>query len=125
MRLSALALLSLVAYPALAEEKPPVCQNAQGVIEQIECFNQELKVADANLNATWRRVIAEHPSGGVKEEHTKDIRAAQRAWIAFRDTDCEAKSKIGIPKYWELNRVVCLYEMTKSRTADLKEVYLF
>lgn len=125
MRLLIIAILSVFTLPARAEEKPPVCQNVEGVIDQIDCYGQELNVADANLNATWRRVIAEHPSGGVKEEHTKDIRAAQRAWIAFRDMDCEAKSKIGIPKYWELNRVVCLYEMTKARTADLKEVYLF
>ncbi|MEM7060098.1 MAG: lysozyme inhibitor LprI family protein [Pseudomonadota bacterium] len=125
MRYMIIFVLTALAWPTIADEAPTVCQDADGVIESIECYNKELKAADTELNAIWKRVIAEHHSGGVKEEHTKDIRAAQRAWITFRDADCEAKSKIGIPKYWELNRLSCLYQMTTSRTSDLKEAYLF
>lgn len=121
MRFAFPILATLIACPAWAQSyKAEFCANADGVIEQIECYTQEYVVADANLNAAWRRVIADHPSGGVREEHTKDIRAAQRAWIAFRDTECEAVSKIGIPKYWGVNKMACLYSMTRARTDALK-----
>jgi len=105
--------------PALA-----VCEGADGVISTLACLDQEYAVADANLNAAWSWVMRDHLSGGDRDVHKEEIRASQRAWLKFRDADCEARSKIGIPKYWQVNKMWCLYEMTKERTAKLKEVYV-
>ena len=116
---AALGLVLVTATPGWA-----ICERADGVISTLACLDQEYAVADANLNAAWRRVIAEHPSGGDRAAHTQDIRVSQRAWIAFRDAECEAQAKVGIPKYWQVNKMWCLYEMTKARTAMLKEVYI-
>ena len=121
MRALVLAALLALPLPAAAED----CAGADGVIEEIECLADVLAAEDAKLNAIWPRVLTEHPSGDDFDAHTAEIRASQRAWIAFRDADCEARSKTGIPKYWEVNRMSCLIEHTRARTATLTEVYLY
>ena len=125
MRRLTATLLALPAVIALsAPARADICQNAPDFLAQMECLQTTYAQADAQLNAIWPRVMADHPSGGVREVHRKDIRAAQRAWIAFRDADCEARSKTGIPKYWESNRMFCLIEMTRARVATLQYHYL-
>ena len=106
--------------PATAED----CADAEDVIPRLECLGDVHAAEDARLNAVWRRVLEEFPSGGDREVHREEIRAAQRAWIAFRDADCEAVAKVGIPKYWELNRLTCIVEMTRGRSGALVEAYL-
>ncbi|MEM6664749.1 MAG: lysozyme inhibitor LprI family protein [Pseudomonadota bacterium] len=101
-----------------------VCEGADGVMSTLVCLDHEYKAADAELNAMWKKVMTVHPSGGDRSVHREEIRASQRAWIAFRDADCEAQSKIGIPKYWDVNRMWCLYNATVARTATLREVYV-
>ena len=121
MRPLVLAALLALPLPAMAED----CAGADGVIEEIGCLVDVLAAEDAKLNAIWPRVLSEHPSGDDFDAHTAEIRASQRAWIAFRDADCEARAKTGIPKYWEVNRMSCLIEHTRARTATLTEVYLY
>ena len=100
------------------------CPDAQTIIDRLECAQKVLAKADADLNRTWKRVLAEHPSGGDRASHRDEIRDAQRAWIKFRDLDCEAASQIGIPKYWELNRIGCQIAHTRARTRALRELYV-
>jgi len=114
------ALLAMQAAPAKAAD----CQDAPSVIETVECLRDVYAAADRELNRVWPRVIAEHPSGGVPDLHTEEIRKAQRAWIAFRDAECEARSKTGIPKYREANRLQCLVDLTRARVESLTEAYL-
>ncbi len=120
MRWLLLAGLLLAPAPALAEG----CADRDGIIEQIECARGVLAEEDTRLNEIWPRVMREHPSGGDRDAHRQEIRAAQRAWIVFRDADCEAASKIGIPKYWEMNRLGCLVGHTRARITALTETYL-
>ena len=101
------------------------CADRDGIMEQIDCVTEVLEREDARLNRVWKRVMAEHPSGGDRAVHREEIRAAQRLWITFRDADCEAQSKTGIPKYWEFNRLSCLVGKTRERINTLTEVYLF
>lgn len=129
MRRTILAILAVLfttsAHAQIIEGE--VCPGFSGVeiIENIECVQAELGKADADLNATWKKAIANHPSGAAREIHTEDIRKSQRAWIAFRDLDCEAASKTGIAKYWELNKMYCLLAHTRLRTKALKELYTY
>ena len=124
MRLTGFAAGSLGLLVSTTTPAWAVCEGADGVISTLACLDQEYSVADANLNATWRRVMDSHLSGGDRDVHKAEIRASQRAWITFRDADCEAQSKVGIPKYWQVNKMWCLYDMTIARTAKLKEVYV-
>lgn len=99
------------------------CPDASGVLDRTTCARAVLKQTDKDLNAVWKRVLADLPSGGDPAIHRDDLRQAQRAWIAFRDLDCEAASKVGIPKYWGLNRANCLIAHTQARIKALKGVY--
>ena len=123
MRALAIAIAALLALPLPAATQD--CAGADGVIEEAGCLADVLAAEDAKLNAIWPRVLSEHPSGDDFEAHTAEIRASQRAWIAFRDADCEARSKTGIPKYWAVNRMSCVIEHTRARTRALTEVYLY
>ena len=119
------AVLAVALALPLSAQAAGDCSDRDSVIEEIECLDLVLSAEDAELNRVWKRVMADFPSGGEREMHRGEIRAAQRAWIAFRDADCEARSKTGIPKYWALNRLSCLVEETRKRTRTLTEVYLY
>lgn len=126
MRAIVVALAVLVCVTASKAQvlKQDPCPNEQSVIDRIECAQGKLRQADKELNRIWMRVLAEHPSGGDRTAHRDEIRSSQRAWIKFRDLDCEAASKIGIPKYWVLNHVSCQIAHTRARTRALRELYV-
>jgi uncharacterized protein YecT (DUF1311 family) len=114
-----LALLPALA-PALADQ---VCETGDDVAT-VDCLRSEYRLSDDELNRIWPRVLAEAPSGGDPEMHRQAIRDAQRAWIAFRDADCAAASTVGIPRYWEINRLRCAIDHTRARTEALSRTYL-
>jgi uncharacterized protein YecT (DUF1311 family) len=60
------ALLAAIACPIRASE-----------------FGKELDEADARLNATYQRVLKGLPNDAARER----LKAAQRAWVAWRDTE--------------------------------------
>lgn len=113
-------LFALMLFPATAQA---ACEGSDDFLAQVNCLEGAYKKADKALNAAWPKVLAQAPSGGVVEETRKSIRASQRAWIAFRDADCAAKSMTGVPKYWRSNELSCLIEHTDARTKDLLETY--
>jgi uncharacterized protein YecT (DUF1311 family) len=67
----------------------------------------ELASADAQLNATYRSLIRQ-----LGQTDQSDHKAAQRAWIAFRDLDC----KVG----WG-DRRDCLMARTQERERQLRD----
>ena len=117
----ALSALVIAVAPALAGA---ACEDAGDDIATIACLEGEYHMADDALNRLWLRVLAETPSGGDPATHREAIRDAQRAWIAFRDADCVAASMVGIPRYWEINRLHCAIDHTRARTAALAATYL-
>ena len=119
--LAAVALApSLAVAPALADV---ACDGAGDDLAVLDCLRGEYRLADDELNRLWPQVLAEAPSGGDPDMHRQAIRDAQRAWIAFRDADCAASSTIGIPRYWEMNRLRCTIDHTRARTEALARTY--
>jgi uncharacterized protein YecT (DUF1311 family) len=61
-----------------------------------QCANQRFLAADADLNALWPTVVAVMKQRDQRRDHRYDsrpgdfetLRAAQRAWITFRDEHC-------------------------------------
>ena len=80
----------LAALPALAQDSPQyrACnQKAKAQPEINECASKEAARVDAELNEVYRKLLSEaadSPDAVVK------IKAAQRAWIAYRDAYIEA-----------------------------------
>ena len=87
-------LLLALAAPAAAQEVD--CTVAESQNELTYCAEQDWNRADADLNAVYKTVIAQlrdldadlpdDLKGGEDA-----LRRAQRAWVAFRDAECEAE----------------------------------
>jgi uncharacterized protein YecT (DUF1311 family) len=84
--------------PAQADELPD-CMNPQFQVEMTYCASVDYEKADADLNALWPDVVAAAKSNdediaemaserGVPTT-LQALRTAQRAWIKFRDAQCE------------------------------------
>ena len=81
----------------------------------IDCFNAELKIQDARLNATYRQIQAD-----LNPRQKAGLTAAQRAWIAYRDADC---ASLEDPDWGTASRIAaaqCVLQRTVERTLDLK-----
>jgi uncharacterized protein YecT (DUF1311 family) len=68
-----------------------------------ECSDQQYRESDARLNALYKRVTGLIAKNVVSAQHTKDadqkryqeimlqkLRAAEQAWIHYRDLHCDA-----------------------------------
>ncbi|PZQ96860.1 MAG: hypothetical protein DI533_14940 [Cereibacter sphaeroides] len=109
--LLAVALLTLAGQSAFAQD----CANAQDQTTMNICAGQSYKAADAELNATYKTLmVSVSPDGG------KRLKAAQRAWIAYRDAEC-AFETLGTADGSIHSMIVsgCLEDLTRAQTARL------
>ncbi len=118
-----LAALVLLPGAALAGANDDCPGDGGNVPERIACLRTLLSEADARLATVWEKVLADHPSGGNREAHRAAIVASQEAWAAFRDAECEAVQYVGIAKYWDMNRLECLVDLTRARAERLAWTY--
>lgn len=82
-----------------------------------EWLNREYDVTMARMRESDDYHRANSPQYAVGEER---LRTAQRAWIAFRDADCQ--SRLSVYAEGSLGRIVypgCLSERTFERVQDL------
>lgn len=79
------------------------------------CANEDFSAADAKLNATYQNLIS------ASDANTGQLlQSAQRAWIVFRDAECEyttAGSEDGSIHPMEVSE--CLTRLTNDRIAQL------
>ncbi len=81
----------------------------------VQCMAAENELQDKKLNARYRAVMAELNAGQQAK-----LKAAQRAWIAYRDAWCEAQYD---NEWGSLSTIVannCVMDMTITRTIDLE-----
>jgi len=105
-----------LSQPDLSQQDP--CANAQTTVEMRDCAGKEYQKADAALNKTYRELMAKLDDDGQKAA----LKAAQQAWIKYRDTNCEFESYQN--KGGTIYPVVytgCLTSMTSARTKELRE----
>lgn len=96
---------------------PADCDSTQQAMNA--CAAQRYTQADDALNRAYRaaRSAARDEAGQAR------LRAAQRAWIVFRDKDCLAQAgprKEG-GSIWPLQQYGCLERHTLRRTDDLRQ----
>ena len=111
-------LLTLKVSPTTAQTKKDPCANAQTQVEMNECQGREYKKADAALNAVYRQLMAK-----IDEGERTALKAAQQAWIKFRDGECEFESyqnKGGT--IYPLVYSGCLTVLTQERSKQLREL---
>ena len=101
------------------------CANAQVQLEMTFCAERDWKVADADLNKAYaaaqtmmKTVDADLPKD--QQGASDNLRAAQRAWVTFRDAACAAE---GYPSRGgsiePMIIYICRARLTQSRAADL------
>ncbi len=84
------------------------------------CAGDAYQRADAALNAQWAKVLAIY---GDDAESKKLLLDGQRAWLKYRDAQCQLAaldSRGG--SIWLLINSGCLASLTRQRTQELKEL---
>lgn len=102
-----------VAYAAAACDIPGSSQ-----AELNDCFGKAFKESDATLNALYRQII-----GRLKNDQatTKLLMTAQRAWLAFRDAECDfSSSGVAGGSAFGMILAICLDKLTGKRIDDFK-----
>lgn len=113
--LATAALLLSTLAPAAAVD----CSNADTQTEMNQCAGESLKAADQALNKAYGDLMS---GFGEQEDLKKALREAQRAWISFRDAECDFRtfsSRTG--SIYPTLRAGCLEDLTRARTEQLRE----
>jgi len=104
----------------------PNCADPQSQHDMNQCAAREANEADADLNMIWREVLAHYQradGGAGSAEGVKRLRAAQRAWIAFRDAECAVAGYEALGGSLEPMLVSgCNAELTRRRAAELRQL---
>ena len=83
-----------------------------------DCYGNAYKKADAELNVLYRQITAR-----LKDDKatTKLLVAAQRAWVAFRDAECDfSASGVSGGSAHGMILAICLDRLTGKRIDDFK-----
>jgi uncharacterized protein YecT (DUF1311 family) len=97
-----------------AQAKKQPCANAQTQSEMNQCAIDEFRKADAELNGIYQQLL-------LKTDRQEKLKAAQRAWIAFREADCEYEASESEGGTMEpLLRYSCYGKATKTRLNQLR-----
>ncbi len=95
------------------------CDEAKTTLQINECFAKELKKADAKLNRVYQ--LAEKK---LQPDDAALLRKAQRAWLAYRDAQCEAEHALwGGGTGGTAARMSCSLELTRKRAAEIQNTY--
>jgi uncharacterized protein YecT (DUF1311 family) len=117
-----LTFLPVVAVIGASPVRAADCSNANSSqVDLNTCSDQIYKKTDAKLNALYKRVL-----GRLKDNDkaTKPLKAAQMAWVGFRDAECRfAASGSADGSAYPMILTGCLNDLTRARI-DTLEVYL-
>ena len=130
LAVSLIAIGPAVAEPAVDDDPPIDCENAMSTREMNICGDQAFKKADADLNETYKKALADIPEMATEAPYDAKgweaaLRASQRAWVAFRDAECNDHGAM----FWTggtgatADIIGCMTDKTIARTKELKERY--
>ncbi len=123
------AALLLAGNPGRAAEDVD-CANAVATADLNSCASTALDAADKDLNETYKKILADlalpdTENAAINMRWTEALKVSQRAWVAFRDADCDKLTVFeaggGTATTGEI--LGCMTEMTEARTKSLKERY--
>jgi uncharacterized protein YecT (DUF1311 family) len=109
------------------------CTNPQDQSSMTQCAYQAWEAADKELNATWKIIVAEARDADEhmktwgddgRPGHEETLRTAQRAWITFRDAQCDFEGYEARGGTMEPMIVgFCLERLTAERTKQLTDAW--
>jgi uncharacterized protein YecT (DUF1311 family) len=96
-----------------------VCKDAKTQREMNECLASAYRDADEELNVFYSTLRKKFDSEALVK-----LQDAQRAWIKYRDTNCEAESALYEGgSIQPAVRAACLERATRARIAELHLIY--
>lgn len=126
-------LLFFFSVTAFASEQDEDPCNAEGggVTAGYLCIAQKNKIADDRLNSEYQKALkkteAEETalrSSWPNTELVTLFRSAQRAWLKFRDAECQFIGISSTPSPWQGVQVEeCKLRMTRERIEYFKNVH--
>lgn len=123
-------LVLFCATAAHAEDDQPKCNPDGTQMEMNACAYDDLQKADDALNAMYKKALAfaKDQDDNYKDQPdlqgaVKALKKAQRAWIDYRDGQCEGVGFEARGGSLEPMLVAsCEADLTNKRTAELKEL---
>lgn len=121
------AFVLLAVLGGVAGAQPEVdCDNAGTQMEMNYCAERDYLAADADLNEVYPQAIEamrqiDSYLEPARRGAVESLRAAQRAWIPFRDKACEAEGYlVSGGSMMPLIVYGCLERLTRQRVKDLE-----
>lgn len=103
-------------FAAIAAAQADDCQNASSQAALNECYGKAYKKSDTELNNIFKTLQHRTDDAELKKKLTQ----SQRAWIAFRDAECDMQT-FGGGSISGMAYSICLSELTTQRIDDLKK----
>jgi uncharacterized protein YecT (DUF1311 family) len=106
------------------EVKADCLDKAETTMEMNACAGEEYNAADAELNRVYQALLKKYKDD---PKFLAKLRAAQRAWLAYRDAEREAKfphadeSSVHYGSLFTMCEALYRAELTKERTDHLRE----
>ncbi|OOG67731.1 hypothetical protein BLJAPNOD_01653 [Ensifer sp. M14] len=122
-------ILLLAASPALAQEDDINCANAMTQADMNICSHRDYEAADTELNTVYKQTVVamrakDKELGDISADYVgaeEALKKAQRAWIGYRDGQCELAGFEARGGSMEPMLVSgCLAQLTTTRTEELK-----
>lgn len=112
----------LLAVPAGALAAEPDCKDAITTPAMNACAWAGQQQVEARLNAVYRKTLQQlEDEGPPRAAARKKLIVAQRAWIKFRDADCDAvDAKWAGGTIHTLMHIGCLRRHAERRIEDLE-----
>jgi uncharacterized protein YecT (DUF1311 family) len=122
IQMSSVAVLSFVlSGTVLSATLFGQCENAGSNADITNCLGTDYQKADAELNRIYKLAFT-----GLDEKAEQNLRKAQRAWIIYRDAQCDAEyAKWGGGSGGPRAHLECLSRLTQLRTRELHKTYRF
>ena len=93
------------------------CMDKSGGVTQamVECTVAETQRQDARLNKAYKTLMA-----GLSNDRKKQLQAAQRAWLTFRDANCGFYLDPDGGSIARVSANDCVMTMTATRATELE-----
>jgi uncharacterized protein YecT (DUF1311 family) len=104
--------------PPTASRAPDPCADAQTQLALTECADRRYREADAALDGAYGRLLT-----ALDDPHRERLKAAQRAWLAFRDAECRLAASVALGGSMEPQlELACRKDMTEARVKELASI---
>jgi len=120
MRLGVLISFAAIGVGALAGSAFAAddCANAGDQATMNQCADKAYRVSDARLNDLYRQIRTRLKDD---KDTTRMLVSAQKAWIAYRDAECNfASSGVAQGSMYPMILAGCLDGLTQNRVASFK-----